>query len=148
VGGGSTNLAFGDQRFGAVGGELSLRSPVYERLGPLRHHHHRRRQRPDHRRRLTEVGTLMTYLRRKFLKVGLMGAAAIALPLVTLSIPLTRLAASAAARSPSVEPFEVPLPIPQILKPMRTSSDTAYYEAVQRMGRQEILPGLMAEVWG
>jgi hypothetical protein len=31
VGGGSTNLAFGDQRFGAVGGELSLRSPDYER---------------------------------------------------------------------------------------------------------------------
>jgi spore coat protein A, manganese oxidase len=90
----------------------------------------------------------MTFSRRKFLKVGLMGAAAIALPLVTLSIPLTRLAASAAARSPSVEPFEVPLPIPPILKPMRTSSDTAYYEAVQRMGRQEILPGLMAEVWG
>jgi hypothetical protein len=29
--GGSTNLAFDDQRFGAVGGELSLRSPDYER---------------------------------------------------------------------------------------------------------------------
>jgi hypothetical protein len=31
VDGGSTNLAFDDQRFGAVGGELSLRSPDYER---------------------------------------------------------------------------------------------------------------------
>jgi hypothetical protein len=31
VGGGSTNVAFDDQRFGAVGGELSLRSPDYER---------------------------------------------------------------------------------------------------------------------
>ncbi len=30
VGGGSTNLAFDDQRFGAVGGEVSLRSPDYE----------------------------------------------------------------------------------------------------------------------
>jgi hypothetical protein len=30
VGGGSTNLAFDEQRFGAVGGELSLRSPDYE----------------------------------------------------------------------------------------------------------------------
>lgn len=31
VDGGSTNLAFDDQRFGAVGGELTLRSPDYER---------------------------------------------------------------------------------------------------------------------
>jgi len=31
VGGGSTNLALDDQRFGAVGGELSLRGPDYER---------------------------------------------------------------------------------------------------------------------
>jgi hypothetical protein len=30
VGGGSTNLAFDEQRFGAVGGEVSLRSPDYE----------------------------------------------------------------------------------------------------------------------
>lgn len=30
VGGGSTNLAFDDQRFGAVGGEVSLQSPDYE----------------------------------------------------------------------------------------------------------------------
>jgi hypothetical protein len=30
VGGGSTNLAFDEQRFGAVGGEVSLRSPDYD----------------------------------------------------------------------------------------------------------------------
>jgi hypothetical protein len=30
VGGGSTNLSFDDQRFGAVGGEVSLRSPDHE----------------------------------------------------------------------------------------------------------------------
>ena len=30
VGGGSTNLAFGASRFGAVGGEMSLQSPDYE----------------------------------------------------------------------------------------------------------------------
>ena len=30
VGGGSTNLAFDDQRFGAIGGEVSLHSPNYE----------------------------------------------------------------------------------------------------------------------
>jgi hypothetical protein len=30
VGSGSTHLAFDDQRFGAVGGEVSLQSPDYE----------------------------------------------------------------------------------------------------------------------
>ena len=67
----------------------------------------------------------MTYLRRKFLKVGLMGAAAMALPLGTLSIPLTRLGASASVRSPSVQPFRVPLPIPPVLKPGRPASFTS-----------------------
>jgi spore coat protein A len=90
----------------------------------------------------------MKISRRKFLKVGLMGAAALALPLGTLSIPLTRLGASASVRSPSVQPFRVPLPIPPVLKPVRTSSDTDYYETVQRVGNQEILPGLITEVWG
>jgi spore coat protein A, manganese oxidase len=90
----------------------------------------------------------MTFSRRKFFKVGLMGAAALALWLGTLSIPLTRLGASAPVRSPSVQPFRVPLPIPPVLKPVRTSSDTDYYETVQRVGRQEIVPGLMTEVWG
>jgi spore coat protein A len=88
----------------------------------------------------------MTFSRRKFFKVGLMGAAALALWLGTLSIPLTRLGASAPVRSPSVQPFRVPLPIPPVLKPVRTSSDTDYYETVQRVGRQEIVPGLMTEV--
>jgi hypothetical protein len=30
VGGGSTNLAFDEKRFGAAGGEVSLQSPDYE----------------------------------------------------------------------------------------------------------------------
>src|SRR5215204_7234447 len=90
----------------------------------------------------------MKISRRGFLKMGLMGGAGLALPLGTLSIPLSRLAASAAARSPSVEPFVVPLPIPPILKPVRTATGTDYYEMTQKAGRQEILPGLKTEVWG
>jgi spore coat protein A len=86
--------------------------------------------------------------RRRFLKMGLMGAAGLALPLGTLSIPVSRLAASASVRSPSVEPFTVPLPTPPILKPVRTSSDTDFYEMTQKTGKQEILPGLKTEVWG
>lgn len=77
-----------------------------------------------------------------------MGAAGLALPLGTLSIPLTRLGASASVSSPSVQPFRVPLPIPPVLKPARTRGGADYYETVQRVGRLEILPGLKTEVWG
>ncbi len=51
-------------------------------------------------------------------------------------------------RSPSVEPFEVPLPIPPILKPVRTDAGSDYYEMTERVGRQGILPGLKTELWG
>src|SRR5215216_6641088 len=78
--------------------------------------------------------------------MGIMGGVGLALQLRTLSIPLSRLAASALLRSLSVDPFEVPLPITPILKPVRTSTD--YYEMTQKAGRQEILPGLKTEVWG
>jgi spore coat protein A len=90
----------------------------------------------------------LKFTRKTFLKLGLVGTAGLALPLGTLSIPVSRLAASASLRSPGVEPFEVPLPIPPILKPARTGVDTDYYEMTQRVGRQEILPGLKTEVWG
>jgi spore coat protein A, manganese oxidase len=90
----------------------------------------------------------MKISRRRFLKLGAMAGAGLALPLGTLSIPISRLAASSSVRSPGVEPFEVPLPIPPILKPVRTSTDTDHYEMTQRAGRQEILPGLKTEVWG
>jgi spore coat protein A len=90
----------------------------------------------------------MEISRRRFLKMGLMASSGLALPLGTLSIPMSRLAASSSVRSPGVEPFTVPLPIPPILKPVRTAADTDYYEMTQRAGRQEILPGLKTEVWG
>ncbi len=90
----------------------------------------------------------MKISRRRFLKMGLASGAGLALPLGTLSVPVSRLAASASVRSPSVEPFQVPLPIPPTLKPVRTGAATDYYEIVQRAGTQEILPGLKTEVWG
>jgi len=99
-------------------------------------------------RKPTKGGPKLKISRRRFLKMGLMGAARLALPLGTLSIPVSRLAASASVRSPSVEPFKAPLPIPPVLKPVRTGAGTDYYEITQRVGRQEILPGLKTEVWG
>jgi spore coat protein A len=90
----------------------------------------------------------LKFTRKKFLKLGLVGTAGLALPLGTLSIPVSRLAASASVRSPSVKSFEVPLPIPPILKPVRTDAGTDYYEMTQEADSQEILPGLKTEVWG
>ena len=90
----------------------------------------------------------MRISRSKFLKLGLMGWTGLALPLGTLSIPVSRLAASASVRSPNVEPFSVPLPVPPVLEPSRTDTTTDYYEITQKEGKAEILPGLQTTVWG
>jgi spore coat protein A, manganese oxidase len=90
----------------------------------------------------------MRLSRGRFLKAGAMGAAGLALPLGTLSVPVSRLAASSSVRSPGVEPFSVPLPIPPVAEPVRTDGGADYYEITQRVGSQEILPGFETEIWG
>ena len=89
----------------------------------------------------------MRITRRHLLKMGAMAGAGLALPLGTLSIPVGRLAASAAVRSPDVEPFAVPLPIPPVARPAYACG-ADHYEMVQKAARQEILPGLKTEIWG
>jgi FtsP/CotA-like multicopper oxidase with cupredoxin domain len=44
--------------------------------------------------------------------------------------------------------FQRALPIPPILKPVRTEADTDYYEITQRESEVEILPGLRTRIWG
>jgi FtsP/CotA-like multicopper oxidase with cupredoxin domain len=44
--------------------------------------------------------------------------------------------------------FEVPLPIPRVLQPVRTDATTDYYEIVQREACVEILPGRHTTIWG
>jgi spore coat protein A, manganese oxidase len=90
----------------------------------------------------------MEITRKKFLKLGAMAGAGLALPLGTFSVPAARVAASATITSPRVEPFGVPLPIPPVLDPARTDRTADYYEITQRVARQEILTGLKTEVWG
>lgn len=46
------------------------------------------------------------------------------------------------------EPFQVALPIPPVLQPVRRDETTDYYEIVQREAAREILPGLQTPVWG
>ncbi|MFF4772002.1 multicopper oxidase family protein [Microtetraspora fusca] len=72
----------------------------------------------------------------------------------------TGLSASAAlARRPSITgaelrsavplppPFQVPLPIPSVLKPVSTSGGADRYEITQREARAEILPGVRTPLW-
>jgi spore coat protein A len=45
-------------------------------------------------------------------------------------------------------PFQVPLPIPPVKKPVRSDAKADYYRVVQRKASLEILPGLKTEVMG
>ncbi|GAA1551936.1 multicopper oxidase family protein [Kribbella lupini] len=49
---------------------------------------------------------------------------------------------------PLPEPFQVPLPIPPVKRPVRSDAKTDYYRVVQRKASLEILPGLKTEVLG
>lgn len=45
-------------------------------------------------------------------------------------------------------PFTVPLPIPPVLKPVRSDAAADYYEMTQMPAKVQILPGLQTEIWG
>ena len=87
--------------------------------------------------------------RKEFLKLGLAGSVALALPFGSSGCSSgdqtgTLLRSSA----PLPEPFSVPLPVPPVLEPMHTDANADYYELTQKEVRAEILPGLDTTVWG
>jgi spore coat protein A, manganese oxidase len=91
----------------------------------------------------------MEISRREFLKLGLAGGVALALPFGTSACSgegSTGTLLPSRAKLPA--PFRVPLPVPPVLRPVRTEADIDYYEMTQRVGKAEILPGLETEVWG
>lgn len=90
----------------------------------------------------------MKFTRREFSKLGLMAGVGLGVPLGTVARPVGRLVESANVTSPRVEKFEVPLPVPPVLEPVRTDGTTDYYEITQREGTVEILPGYETTVWG
>lgn len=53
-----------------------------------------------------------------------------------------------ASRIPLPEPFRNPLPIPPVLRPVRSTADTDFYDMVQRTGTAQMLPGVRTTVWG
>ena len=89
--------------------------------------------------------------RKEFLKLGLVGGLALALPFGASACSGSREGSTgnlllSKARLP--KPFRVPLPVPPVLKSVRSGADADYYEMTQRVGKAEILPGLKTEVWG
>lgn len=76
--------------------------------------------------------------RRDFLKLALAGGAALALP---------RPALAWADVFDAVEPFEVPLRIPRVLAPTRTTDERDYFTTIMRPARRRLLPGKRTPIW-
>jgi spore coat protein A, manganese oxidase len=92
----------------------------------------------------------MALTRKEFLKLGLVGGAALALSSGTSASSTWRINGTtgnllrSTAQLP--KPFMIPLLVPPVLKPERTVSraraTTDYYEITPKEGEAEILPGL------
>jgi spore coat protein A len=81
----------------------------------------------------------------------MVGGGAIGLPLVSACESIERSGSTGApqdSRASLPEPFVVPLPVPRVLKPVRSDATSDYYEITQRVGSAEILPGLPTPIWG
>lgn len=76
--------------------------------------------------------------RRDFLKGALVTGAALALPRPGLAWAGAPLA---------VEPFQVPLRIPRVLKPVRSTDERDYFVTTMRHARRRLLPGKRTPIW-
>ena len=100
----------------------------------------------------------MTFSRKEFLRLGLVGGAGLLLPFGLAGCGCSSgggnnscqgsagVMLESAAELP--EPFTAPLPVPPVLDPVRSDATSDYYEITQKVGRAEILPGLKTELWG
>jgi FtsP/CotA-like multicopper oxidase with cupredoxin domain len=52
------------------------------------------------------------------------------------------------SKAPLPAPFRVPLPVPAVAKPVRSTPSTDYYELAQRAADVPIMPGRTTRVWG
>ncbi len=77
--------------------------------------------------------------RRDFLKLALAGGAALALP---------RPAIASGDTFPAVEPFQVPLRVPRVLKPVRSTEGRDYFVTTMRPARGRLLPDKRTPIWG
>ena len=85
--------------------------------------------------------------RRELLKLGAFGSAALLLP--AERVARTEIALQnriATSRLPA--PFSVPLTVPPVLAPVRSTADTDFYAFTQQAATADILPGLKTTIWG
>lgn len=89
----------------------------------------------------------MSLSRRDLMKLGVVGGAALALPLERTvragSVSQTRIASS---RLP--KPFTLPFRVPPVLAPTRVDSLTDYYKVYMRPVMADVLPGYKTPLWG
>jgi spore coat protein A, manganese oxidase len=95
------------------------------------------------------ITSLAKPTRKEFLKLGLAGGVALALPFGISGCSSGNQTGALLRSSATLpEPFSVSLPVPPVLEPVRTDANTDYYKLAQREGRAKILPGLDTKVWG
>ena len=86
----------------------------------------------------------MDLTRRDLVKLGALGSAAMAVPMMRVaSAAITdRLPESALP-----QPFTTPFTVPPVLSPVSSDADTDYYEVTMQPTMAEIVPGLMTPTW-
>ncbi|MGP3917025.1 multicopper oxidase family protein [Nonomuraea sp. 10N515B] len=90
----------------------------------------------------------MNPTRRDALRLLGLGAVAVAaVPGCSLlaGTPQPQLLASAA---PLPKPYAVPLPVPEVAKPVRSAGGADFYELTEQAADVEVLPGLRTQIWG
>ncbi|WP_336028519.1 multicopper oxidase family protein [Geodermatophilus sp. FMUSA9-8] len=83
--------------------------------------------------------------RRDLLKIGALGAAALAIPWQGV---LSAKSASRIASNKIPRPYTVPFAVPPVLRAVRSDATTDYYRVVQRPFVGQILPGVQTPLWG
>jgi len=82
------------------------------------------------------------------MKFGLLASAAVAFPVERAAASLPQWFLEQPVDSPAVPSFAVPLRIPPVLRPVRSTATTDYYDITQRVVRQQVIPGLApTTVW-
>jgi FtsP/CotA-like multicopper oxidase with cupredoxin domain len=88
----------------------------------------------------------MTLSRRDLVKMGVLGSAALALPLERVATAQSVLDNRMPA-SQLPKPFTVPFSVPPVAVPYRSDDTTDYYKIWMREQTAEILPGFQTPVW-
>ncbi|MFE5584789.1 multicopper oxidase family protein [Kitasatospora sp. NPDC056531] len=87
--------------------------------------------------------------RRRFLALGAaaVGVAAVGAPFGATLFGKGQPGRLLRSHAPLPRPYQVPLPVPAVLQPVRTDAAADYYEITQQVAQLEILPGLKTSAW-